>query len=339
MRVSGLGRLVMVQALLGVAVIALLLWRVDVLDALRGLPHVRVWWVLGGLCAFTASKVVHAGRWRFLLRHRPEVPMRDLLALFLLANFVNATIPLRVGDLIRIELPSRRYGVPRAEMASNVMIVESLFDGVSFVLLMLGAVVLIDIPAAVRPVLLTVGTVILAVFAVAVAAARSGWGSNVATLQRWRLVAWLPEGWRDGAARRLGDVLVGMASLSRTRDALIALGFSVVGWLLEVTMYWALAHGFSLPLAFPQTLLVTVVANLIVAVPLTPWNVGPFELALTELLQLLGTDRATAAQFAVGSHLLLELWVSATGIFAMWSLHLGMRDLRRRIDETVQAKR
>jgi len=326
MHVTRFGRVLALQVLLGVAALVLLFARNDLIDALRGLPHLRVGWAAAALLAFTSSKVLHGSRWRFLLRHRPGLPFRWLLGLFLFANFVNAIVPFRVGDVLRVELPSRRYGVPRTELLSNVVIVESLFDGMSFVLLLLCSLLLIDMPPALRPALGAGVVTVVALFVLGAGAARGGVrrdGERAGVLGR------LPRRVRA----RVGDLLAGMATLRSTRDVLLGLGISVVGWLLEVSTYWLLARAFGLDLSFAQTLVVTVAANLATAIPLTPWNVGPYELVVSELLVLFGAERGAVSQYAVGSHVLLVTWISLTGIVAMLSIGLGISDVRARVRE------
>ena len=47
-------------------------------------------------------------------------------------------------------------------------------------------------------------------------------------------------------------------------------------------------------------------------------------------LALLGADRDVASGYAIGSHLLLLLWIGITGVAAMWALDLRLRDLLHR---------
>jgi uncharacterized membrane protein YbhN (UPF0104 family) len=304
-------RVLVLQALITAFVLGVLLWRVDVPAALRSIPRMDLSWGLPALFAFTLSKVVHALRWRVFLRRHSVISTPRLVALFLVSNLANALLPLRAGDLLRIEVPSRRYHIPRAELASSVVLVESLLDGVAFVLLIGGALMLVDLPAVLRPPLLALTAGILVTFALAVAAARAGRG--------WRL--------RGSVGRRVAEALDGMVALQGGLDVVVAVTLSCAGWLIEVTAYWLLAQSFGLALAYPEALLVTIVANLIVAVPITPWNVGPYEVALTELLVLMGIPRATASGFAIGSHIVLAVWIGVTGLIAMWALGLQLRDV------------
>jgi uncharacterized membrane protein YbhN (UPF0104 family) len=308
------GRIVIVQVVVSAVLLAVFFWRVDVPAALRGMPRIDFAWALPALAAFSLSKAVHALRWRLFLRHRPEISTRQLVALFLVSNLANSLIPLRAGDVLRIELPSRRYHIPRAELASSVVLVESLLDGVAFVLLIGTAVFFIDLPAELRPPLFGLTAGILGIFVVALTAARAGRG--------WRL--------RGPLGRRIAEALDGMTALRGTLDVVAAVVLSCIGWLVEVTTYWMLAHAFGVALSYPDALVVTIAANLITAIPLTPWNVGPYEVALTELLSLLGVPRGTASGFALGSHVVLVAWIGVTGLLAMGTLGLTLRDVTGR---------
>src|SRR5690606_24981977 len=109
---GGRGRnFLLVQTAAGVLALVLLVWRVDLRAAFSLLPNLELAWALAGVFVFTASKAVHAYRWRQFLRHRAELTMRFVFPLFLVSNLANALIPFRAGDLIRIELPSRQFGI------------------------------------------------------------------------------------------------------------------------------------------------------------------------------------------------------------------------------------
>jgi hypothetical protein len=65
--------------------------------------------------------------------------------------------------------------------------------------------------------------------------------------------------------------------------------------------------------------------------------VGPYELVVTESLVALGFSRGLASSYAIGSHLLLILWIGITGMLALWSLSLRPADLfvRRGLGSTT----
>jgi hypothetical protein len=63
------------------------------------------------------------------------------------------------------------------------------------------------------------------------------------------------------------------------------------------------------------------------ALPLTPWNIGPYEVVVTEILVLFGYTRLDASSYAIGTRILLIAWIGVTGLLAMWSIGLSPRDL------------
>jgi len=313
-----------VQLLLGVVVLAAFFWRVDILGALRNLPDVHWRFAFAGTVTFSLSKFVHAYRWRWFLRHRREIPFRRLFELFLVSNLANAVIPLRAGDLLRVELPSRRYGVPRAELASSVFLVESLLDGVAFVLLAFGGLLIFDLPTSLRPGVAVLATVVLVISVVSVRAARRGSEWSVEG-SLWRY--FVPRRFRARVNEWLAQAIDGMTTLSDARSAAIAVALSVVAWLLEVGVWWYMGKAFGVELAFSEALTVMIAANMAQAIPITPWSIGPYEVAVTEVLVLLGSSRLDASSYAIGSRILLMVWIGATGLLAMWSLDLRLRDL------------
>ena len=317
-------RAFLVQLVLGAFILAAFLWRVDIVGALKNLPDLQFRWALAGTVTFSLSKLVHAYRWRWFLRHRRELPFRGLFELFLVSNLANAMIPLRAGDLLRVELPNRRWGVPRAELASSVFLVESLLDGVAFVLLAFGGLLIFDLPSSLRPAVGALAVVVLLVSTVSVRAARRGetwsvdgvvWGRLIPSRARPRINEWLSQ------------AIVGMSTLSDWRSAVVAIALSLLAWTLEVGVWWYMGRAFGIELAFSEALTVMIAANMAQAIPVTPWGIGPYEVAVTEVLVLLGSSRLDGSSYAIGSRILLMIWIGITGLLAMWSLGLRPRDL------------
>jgi uncharacterized membrane protein YbhN (UPF0104 family) len=95
----------------------------------------------------------------------------------------------------------------------------------------------------------------------------------------------------------------------------------------EIALYWCLGRAFGLDLAVTDYFAVIVSANVVLALPLTPWSIGPFEIAVTEVVVLLGMERSAAATYAVGAHLFLLIWINLAGLIAVWTLGLSACDL------------
>jgi hypothetical protein len=317
-------RLLLLQALLTVVSIGFLALRVDVGEAVEQLTEVRLFWALPGLLAFTLSKAIHSYRWRVLLWHRRELRASDLLSVFLVSNLANAVVPLRAGDVLRVELTRRRFGIPRPELTSSVFLVESVLDGVAFIALLLPALLLLN-PSALRtPMAALIGAGVLGIFAASLLMARMEVAANV---ERWRLLRPLPDRARARVAAIIPSFVNGMRVLRSGRPVTIAVALSIVAWIAEVSVYWMMGRAFGLELGLSEAVLVMIAANVIVSLPLTPWAVGPYEIAVTEAMALMGFGLSQAGAFAVGSHILLVIWISITGLLAMWTLKVSPHEL------------
>jgi len=311
------------QVAFGLSALTVFFWRIDVGEVLAHLASVEIGWALLALLIFTASKLLHGWRWWVFLG-RAEVPRVQLMAVFLLSNMANALLPLRAGDLLRVEVPSRRFGIPRSTLVSSVFVVESVLDLFVFAILLVVALFLADLPVVLRPLVGLIGLAAIVLFGAVVVLARAR--KDLAAIAR-RVLRPLPERLSEGVAGRLPAFVDGMASLRTNRQAARVVAVSLAAWLVEVVVYWLLARAFHVDLGVSQALILMIAANLIVSLPLTPWSIGPYELVVTEALVVLGAGRVEAGAFALGSHLMLQAWIGITGTAAMLWLRLGWRDL------------
>ena len=304
--------------------VGLLAWRVNLGEAFRTFGDVHYAWVAAALPVFTVSKFVHAFRWRILLGRIPGLPLSGLFGTYLISNMVNNLMPLRTGDLVRIQVPARRYNIHRAELTAIVIVVETLLDGMAYVILLLIGLGLQDVPVVRQSVLWTlVGLVALGVALTALAArihlpddlSQVGWGRL--------LPGWL----RQRVAELVPPFVDGLAALRDPRIAAQAIAISFPTWLIEVVVFWLFGQAFGLGLSFSAYLLITVAANMIVAVPITPTSLGLYEVALQEVIALFGVERSLAAGYAIGTHLFMSLWIIVTGLLATWLLNIRFEEL------------
>ena len=304
--------------------VGVLAWRVDLGDAFRTFGDVNYVWVAVALGVFTLSKFVHATRWRILLGRIPGLPLFGLFGTYLVSNMVNNLMPLRTGDLVRIQVPARRYNIRRVELTAIIIVVETLLDGVAFAILLLIGLGLQDVEPVRRSVLWTlVGIVALGV-ALAALAARIRLPKDLSQVGWGRL---LPGWLRHRVADLVPPFVDGLAALRDPRIAWRAIAISFPAWLIEVGVFWLFGQAFGLGLSFSAYLVITVAANMIVALPITPTSVGVYEVALQEVIALFGVDRSLAAGYAIGAHLFMSLWIVATGLFAAWLLNISFGDL------------
>ena len=168
------------------------------------------------------------------------------------------------------------------------------------------------------------GVGIFAIFAASLIVARLEIAPTVE--RRWLLRA-LPASARKRLTTIIPSFVDGMRVLRSGRPVTIAIGISIVAWMAEVSVYWMMGRAFGLELNLSEAVLVMIAANVIVSLPLTPWDIGPYEVAVTGALAIMGFGISQAGTYAVGSHILLIIWISITGLAAMWTLQMSPREL------------
>jgi uncharacterized protein (TIRG00374 family) len=305
--------------------LVLLAWRVDISEALSTLPDANWAWVIPGLLLFTASKAVHALRWKvFLGRHRRDVPYSGLLGIFLVHNMANAVLLLRAGDVLRIQTTSQRYNIPRSELTATVVVVETLFDGLAFVALVALAFSLGVIPGVLEATFWALAGLALLGVALGVIAARWVTIDSLAAMPPLR---WFSHEFRESALDILRNFQLGLRTLKDLELAIPAFVLSLAGWFLEAEAYWVFGHAFGLDLPWSGYLLIMMTANFAVSIPVTPSGIGPYEVATQELVVALGGGRALATGYAIGMHLCLIIWVTLTGLIAMWVMKLRPNEI------------
>jgi hypothetical protein len=318
------GRRVLFQIALTGIFLGILVWRVNLVSVFQTFQHVNYIWVLPALLCFSASKLIHAYRWQLLLAETEEAPLPDLFAIYLVSNMANNAVPFRIGDVLRIQVPAQRFGIPRAELAAAVVVAETVLDGFTFLVLTL--VVLSFLRVSILPTGLALGlaAAVTIAFVGSLIAARVRPPADLAEKPWMRVFA---ERTRYAIGRAVPEFFEGLAALREPRRTLRVIAVSFPAWMAEVFMYWFFGLAFDLNLAFDKYILIMITANIVVALPLTPWNLGTYEVAMQSVLVALGVNGALAGGYAIGTHIFSIVWITLTGLIAMWLLRLDLRDV------------
>jgi glycosyltransferase 2 family protein len=106
-------------------------------DVIASIQQANGWLLLAAAVWYLASRIVIALRWWFLLRSTQVIPVMRLLEMICIGYMGNNVYPLRAGEILRVLLLRREYGVPIVR-STTIVLAERLFDGIvllSFVLL------------------------------------------------------------------------------------------------------------------------------------------------------------------------------------------------------------
>ena len=311
-----------------VAMSALFLWLAvrgvhweDAAAALRGANYV---WVVLMLPVTVWTLFIRAQRWRVFLHDVGVPPLRPLVSATNIGFMANMVLPLRIGEVIRPVLLSRRAHLSLSGVLASVLL-ERIFDMFTILFLFGVSVSLVTVSDEVRQ-----WGWMLTGLAVAVAAA------SVLIRVQERLALRI--------ARRLADLVPGQAGDSAYH---FAEGFVRALEMLDSPMAYVKAFAWSLYLwmaisvvyvfgfwAFhmdvPElrgALVMTTLVAIAVSVPSAPGFIGSFQLGCVLGLRIFGVKESPALAFSLIVHLSQFVGVIGAGLYSLWVEGISFREV------------
>ncbi len=305
----------------------------DTATLLREIRATRVLPLTLAVAVATATFPLRLIRWRLLLRADdgnglPAVPLWHAIAMGFMANNV---LPFRAGELVRCFAAARLTGA-RLTAAISSVAVERVFDGLTVVALLTGALLAAHLP----PTITVGGTSV----SIAHAATTAGLLSAAALLVALVIVIWPVAAERITRsvlpAGRLASAVVqaiegfrhGLASLrSPGRLAGVVL-WSVVIWLVNAAAFWIAFAAFDLPVGFGGALLLQGLLVFGIALPSTPGYIGVFEAVISAVLLLYGVSASRGAAYAIVYHATTFVPITLLGVWSLARTGLSLAEIR-----------
>jgi uncharacterized protein (TIRG00374 family) len=334
------------KVVLGLVISVLLLaWAVRDVSASRVLTLVSqadVGWLVLMVVAATAAFPLRALRWRvLLLPEYPDTSLRGRFAAVCVGFMANNVFPVRLGEFARAFALSRVEPV-EAGAAFGSLVMERVLDGLTLTGLL---VVVLLLPGGARPGILDVP--LLARIALGAAVV-----FGIGFVGIWIVVRF------PGLAVRLFEATLGrvvpdrfyqrLRSILRTfvRGLRIvgspgilirALAWSLAVWLCLSSSIWCGMRAFGIDgPGFTGAVLVQALVGFAVAIPSSPGFFGPLEAAARIGLSAYGVRATPIIAFATSYHILTFIPITLLGLWYLYRLGLGWRDVERS-EELVEA--
>jgi uncharacterized protein (TIRG00374 family) len=275
-------------------------------------PYFRsanIWYFLAACVVNMVSVMLRARRWQLIAAPLKRTDYLDVFRYFTLGLAVNAVIPLRAGEAMRSYAMAVRWNMTKREAVSTVLVDRS-FDAVSFGLLVAVAARLFELPGA-----LSAKTTSLAITSLAVAISFPIFAQLGKTF-RDRPDAEFSSRVQRSLARKLEPLSRGYSALTYA-TTLQVFPLSLLAIMLHVLVAYLAAGSVNVHIPFGALVIAVLAVNAASAVPLTPANVGIFQIAFLLALSAYGIERPSA--FAVGTIFqgALVLPVVAVGLAAL----------------------
>lgn len=271
--------------------------------------------------------LARAMRWRGLLQNKLEKD--QAVGIISIVYMVNATIPLRAGELIRLYLTSRsNHGISGWTVLTTVL-TETLLDMISIVLLLACVIPLLAISTTTIMLGAVIGGVTLIGFIILLMLAHR---PEIAHRFLDKLHQLIPPLQRLPLKSLLEKLLQGIEPLKHRHCLRSTILWTVIIWICSILAVWSGAQAFP-ELAFsidmlPILVFMLVTISLGAIIPFTMAGVGPFEAGVVFALTLADVSQSTALTFGIILHILLILHLVLWGMIGITLMRLSAVDVK-----------
>lgn len=306
------------QLWIGIAVsaisIIIILLLIDPAEIVVSLRQANLFLIGLSALGILAFMIIRAFRWRYMLAN--EISWSNTFHIQNIGYMFNMVLPFRLGDVARAVLIG---SVPPITLARGLstMVVERILDMMFIVALLPFTLVEVDsLPPLLQDAARGSGIVAISAILVLVIAANqrklaNRWGTAVLN----RITFLDTERWIG----RMNELLDGLGSLTRLKDSLMLVFFSIVVWIPILFAYrWGIqAVGGNVSLLGAS--FVVCAAALSIALPSSPGQIGVFHIGVTAAMLALGQSGGTSGGFAVVYHALNLICMIILGLIGLAS--------------------
>ncbi len=275
-------------------------------------------WLIPAIVFDILSYFCQGLRWRLLLAPLGRVSVFSATEAIYVGLFTNEIVPLRVGELARAFLVSRRLNCGAKQIIPSVAL-ERLFDGFWMAIAIGITAILVPLPqnlaraAGVLGILVLLATVLL----LWILLRKAGHPIPESPPHPGRITSFLSE------------MVRGLQSIGSTTSFYQSLAVSASVPLLQAMAFWLVLIAYGIRLLPWVAVAVYLVVRLGTVIPNAPANVGSYQFFCVLGLTLFGVDKSVAAgfSFAVFAILTAPLWI--LGMISVSRTGMTLKAIRR----------
>lgn len=290
----------------GIVTAAALVWvfgRVDrPADVARWVTQCRWGWLLAAFLLRVGLVPLKNVRWRVVLRALADGRVGPTWTPLVLGYSSSCFLPMRGGELVRVQLAAAPTRLSRAALLSTV-VSERIIDGVVLCLLLWAASRAVTLPAWVGPMARKVALVLgLGTMLLFLLSFRTGWGRRYEAGRAGFLL---------GLFRRFRD---GVAVFRRRRRLLPTVAVMTAAvWCLEALATLWVLRAFGMEPGYAAALFLTAAVTLALAAPTAPGNLGPHQAIYVTFLEYQGASPESALAASLVSQAGITMILLAMG--------------------------
>jgi len=293
-------------------------------EAAAALARAQYLYVIPMLAITVWSLYIRAQRWRVLLRPVGTPSMRTLVAATNIGFMANMLLPLRVGEVIRPVLVSRKEREPLSGILATVVL-ERIFDMFTILFLFGVSASMVAVSDDVRQWgfrLLALAAVVGAI----VAAVR--WQEHLALKALRLMLRPFPPRLTEPVDHFFRGFVQALEILDSPLTFIQLLGWSLYLWVVIALIYLVglLAFGLPVPLLV-GSIVITAVVAIAVSAPSAPGYIGAFQVGCKLALVIFGVSDSDAFAYSIVLHLTQFGGVVAAGLYSLAREGMSVRQL------------
>ncbi len=300
--------------------------KLDELSAALGRINTR--WLLVSVCVSLLIMVFRAWRWQLELRPLEHVPLGRLWVITAIAYMAINLLPVRLGEVVRPWLLSRRSHVSFANVVGKI-VVEKTLDSVLIFFYILGGLLTVEnLPIWVRgwAIFPAVGAALL------VSLVLLFWWRGEAFVDRWVLHR-LPTRFAGNLKKILASMADGMRIIPNPTLLLAVFFVSLVLWFLPILSSYIMILAFNMHAPFSAALVVFIFVGFGTALPNLPGMIGPYQYACQLALGLFGVSDVDGLAYGLVLNAVQFLTLIAQGLVALPIAGVSIAEIRQAREE------
>lgn len=294
------------------------------------LSEADYWMLIPAALSAFAMNFFKALRWRVIMDPVKQISVRKMASIYSVGQMVNISLPALTGQAARVLLASRRADLPKTYCATTILL-EVLFDGLSLLILMLASSTVVVFPWWLARSGILAGIVLAVLMTGLLLIVHNR--RKLRIYGRRRLKNRHPRLFEKirHVSRSFADAL---DMLKSTRHTLLTALYSILTWgchiLVVVFLFKAL--GITVPLV--GALVILVVNSVLLMFPITPGNLGTFQMACVfSMTTLFHVPKENAVSFSILLHMMDVVPAFIAGLLFLYLDHMRFSELR---DEALE---
>lgn len=281
-------------------------------------------WLVPAVGVSLLLQVFRAWRWQLELRPLAHLPLGTLWVVASVAYMAINVLPVRVGEVVRPWLLSRRSNVTFSNVVGNLIVEKTMDSAVIVFYILLGLLTTENLPTWVRRGALFPAGAFVALAALVLLL----WWRGEQVVDRG-IARLLPARLRAGVLGVARAIVDGMRVLGDPRLVAAVFAVSLALWFLPILSSWIMIQAFGLDVPFNAALIVFIFIGFGTALPQAPGMIGTYQYACVLALGLFGVPQPQALAYGLALNAIQLTTLVAQGLVALPLAGVSLRDLMR----------